>query len=59
MNYHFAYLVGALIFDAAWVACYFFGKSYRPQMTWGTVITAPLALTSGAVITVPQVICGR
>ena len=46
MNYHFAYLVGALILDAAWVACYFFGKSHRPQMIWGTVITAPLALTS-------------
>lgn len=46
MNYHFAYLVGALIFDAAWLACYVIGKRYRPQIIWGTVITAPLALTS-------------
>lgn len=46
MNYHFAYLVGALLFDAAWLACYLIGKSYRPQIIWGTVVTAPLALTS-------------
>lgn len=46
MNYHFAYLVGALLFDAAWLACYLIGKKYRPQIIWGTVITAPLALTS-------------
>jgi hypothetical protein len=46
MNYHFAYLVGALLFDAAWVACYVIGKKYRPQIIWGTVVTAPLALTS-------------
>lgn len=46
MNYHFAYLVGALLFDSAWLACYLIGKSYRPQIIWGTVITTPLALTS-------------
>jgi Lycopene cyclase len=46
MNYHFAYLIGALIFDAAWAVCYIIGKSYRRQIVWGTVITAPLALTS-------------
>lgn len=46
MNYHFAYLVGALLFDAAWVACYVIGKKYRPQIIWGTVVTAPLALAS-------------
>jgi hypothetical protein len=46
MNYHFAYLVGALLFDAAWLAFYLIGKKYRPQMIWGTVVTAPLALTS-------------
>lgn len=46
MNYQFAYLVGALIFDAAWLVIYIFGKTYRPQMIWGTVITAPLAITS-------------
>ena len=46
MNYHFSYLTGALIFDAAWLACYVIGKSYRRQIVWGTVVTAPLALTS-------------
>lgn len=46
MNYHLAYLVGALLFDAAWLACYLIGKSYRPQIIWGTVVTTPLALTS-------------
>src|SRR5215467_6084191 len=46
MNYHFAYLTGALLFDAAWLACYIIGKKYRQQIIWGTVVTAPLALTS-------------
>lgn len=46
MNYHFSYLIGALLFDAAWLACYIIGKSYRQQIVWGTVVTAPLALTS-------------
>lgn len=46
MNYHFSYLIGALIFDAAWLVCYVVGKDYRRQITWGTVVTAPLALTS-------------
>lgn len=46
MNYHFSYLVGALLFDAAWLACFLIGKKYRPQIIWGTMITAPLALTS-------------
>ena len=46
MNYHFAYLVGALLFDAAWLTCYLIGKRYRPQIIWGTVVTAPLAFTS-------------
>jgi len=46
MNDHFAYLVGALLFDAAWLACYLIGKRYRPQIIWGTAVTAPLALTS-------------
>jgi hypothetical protein len=46
MNDHFAYLVGAFLFDAAWLACYLIGKRYRPQIIWGTAVTAPLALTS-------------
>jgi lycopene cyclase-like protein len=46
MNDHFAYLVGAFLFDAAWLACYLIRKRYRPQIIWGTAVTAPLALTS-------------
>ena len=46
MNEHFSYLVGALLFDAAWLACYLIGRRYRPQIIWGTGVTAPLALTS-------------
>ena len=46
MNYHLAYLVGALLFDAAWAVCYLVGKKYRPQMIWGTAVTVPLAFTS-------------
>jgi Lycopene cyclase len=51
-NYHYSYLVGALIFDAAWLACYVIGKSYRAEIRWGTLISAPLALTS--ILFVPQ-----
>jgi hypothetical protein len=52
MSDHYAYLVGALIFDAAWLACYIFCKSYRPRMIWGTVVSAPFALTS--ILFIPQ-----
>jgi hypothetical protein len=52
MSDHYAYFVGALIFDAAWLACYIFCKSYRPRMIWGTVVSAPFALTS--IIFIPQ-----
>ncbi len=51
-NYHYSYLVGALIFDAAWLACYLLGKNYRAEIRWGTLISAPLALTS--ILFVPQ-----
>jgi hypothetical protein len=51
-NYHYSYLVGALIFDAAWLACYLLGKNYRAEIRWGTMISAPLALTS--ILFVPQ-----
>ena len=52
MNYHFAYLVGALLFDVAWLACLLIGRKYRRPIIWGTVVTAPLALTS--LLFVPQ-----
>src|SRR5271169_1374132 len=51
-NYHYSYLVGALIFDAAWLACYLLGKNYRAEILWGTLISAPMALTS--ILFVPQ-----
>lgn len=51
-NYHYSYLVGALIFDAAWLACYLLGKNYRTEIRWGTLISAPLALTS--ILFIPQ-----
>ncbi|HTT33356.1 MAG TPA: lycopene cyclase domain-containing protein [Methylomirabilota bacterium] len=52
LDYHYSYLIGALLFDAAWVACFIFGKSYRLQILWGTLISAPLALTS--ILFIPQ-----
>src|SRR5260221_6363974 len=52
MSDHYAYFVGTLIFDAAWLACYIFCKSYRPQMIWGTVVSLPFALTS--ILFIPQ-----
>ena len=51
-NYHYSYFVGALIFGAAWLACYLIGKSYRAEIRWGTLISAPLALTS--ILFIPQ-----
>jgi hypothetical protein len=51
-NYHYSYLVGVLIFGAAWVGCYLFGKSHRSEIRWGTLISAPMALTS--ILFVPQ-----
>jgi hypothetical protein len=51
-NYHYSYLAGALIFDAAWLACYLLGKKYRAEIRWGTLISAPLALTS--ILFIPQ-----
>ncbi len=51
-NYHYSYVVGVLIFWVAWVACSILGKAYRSEIRWGTVIAAPLALTS--LLFVPQ-----
>jgi len=45
-SYHYSYLVGAFIFGVAWVACFILGTRYRPEMRWGTLIAAPMALTS-------------
>ena len=51
-NYHYSYLVGVLIFGAAWVVCSALGKKYRAEIRWGTLISAPMALTS--LLFVPQ-----
>lgn len=52
MSYHYAYFVGALIYAAAWVACFTVGKSHRSQMAWGSLVSAPFALTS--LLFIPQ-----
>lgn len=51
-SYHYSYLVGVLIFWVAWAACSILGKAYRSEIRWGTVIAAPMALTS--LLFVPQ-----
>lgn len=45
-GYHYSYFIGTLIFVVAWIVCYWVGKSYRPQMIWGTLVSMPFALTS-------------
>jgi hypothetical protein len=45
-NYHYSYFVGVLIFWAGWLACYVAGKSYRAEIRWGSLISAPMAITS-------------
>lgn len=51
-SYHYSYLVGVLIFWVAWIVCSILGKTYRSQIRWGTLIAAPMALTS--LLFVPQ-----
>jgi hypothetical protein len=51
-SYHYSYLVGVLIFGVAWVICFILGKTYRSEIRWGTLIAAPMALTS--LLFVPQ-----
>jgi len=46
MSYHYSYLVGVLIFWAAWIVCYAVGKSYRRQMLWGSLVAGPLGVTN-------------
>ena len=52
VEYHYSYLSGTLIFCAAWVACFILGKKYRRHIIWGTVVSAPFALTS--LLFIPQ-----
>jgi hypothetical protein len=51
-DYHYSYLIGTLLFVAAWGACFVLGKKYRAQMIWGSLVSAPFALTS--LLFVPQ-----
>lgn len=51
-SYHYSYLVGVVIFWVAWIVCALLGKTYRSEMRWGTLIAAPMALTS--LLFVPQ-----
>jgi len=45
-SYEYSYLVGAVIFWIAWAVCAVVGRAYRSEMRWGTLIAAPMALTS-------------
>src|SRR5579864_3273378 len=45
VNYHYSYLVGTLIFSAAWTICFIAGKKYRAQIIWGSLVSAPLAIS--------------
>jgi hypothetical protein len=45
IDYQYSYFVGSLIFVAAWVVFYFVSKTHRRQMIWGSVLSAPFALT--------------
>jgi len=51
-TYQYSYFIGTMIFAAAWDVCFWIGKSYRPQMIWGTIVSAPFALTS--LLFIPQ-----
>jgi lycopene cyclase-like protein len=51
-SYHYSYLVGVGIFWIGWWVCFALAKSYRSQMRWGTLLAAPLAITS--LLFVPQ-----
>jgi hypothetical protein len=51
-GYHYAYLVGTGIFWLGWLGCFIAGSAYRREMRWGTLIAAPMALTS--LLFVPQ-----
>jgi hypothetical protein len=51
-DYHYSYLVGVLIFGAAWLVCLVLGKKYRAEIRWGSLISAPMALTN--ILFVPQ-----
>src|SRR5579863_122159 len=51
-SYHYSYLVGVLIFWVAWIVCSILGKRYRAEIRWGSLIAAPMALTS--LLFVPQ-----
>jgi hypothetical protein len=51
-SYHYSYLIGVLIFWVAWIVCSIFGKRYRVEIRWGSLIAAPMALTS--LLFVPQ-----
>jgi Lycopene cyclase len=51
-SYHYSYLIGVFIFWVAWLGCYVVGKIYRTEIRWGSLLAAPLALTS--LLFVPQ-----
>jgi hypothetical protein len=46
ISYPYAYLVGTLIFDDAWLACYMVRKSHRRQTLWGPLVSASMVLAT-------------
>lgn len=51
-DYHYSYLMGTLLFVAAWMVCLLAGLRYRRQSAWGALVSAPFAVTS--VLFIPQ-----
>ena len=51
-DYHYSYLMGTLLFVAAWMVCLLAGLRYRRQSVWGALVSAPFAVTS--VLFIPQ-----
>jgi hypothetical protein len=51
-DYHYSYLIGTLLFVAAWMVCLIAGKRFQPQSAWGALVSAPFAITS--ILFIPQ-----
>jgi len=45
LDYQYSYFVGSLIFIVAWLILYAVARQHRGQMIWGSLLSAPFALT--------------
>jgi hypothetical protein len=52
ISYHYSYLVGVALFWISWFVLLAAASQYRSEIRWGTLIAAPMALTS--LLFVPQ-----